>query len=142
MQDAYKAGFDESEIRAAGLYNKLEKAGTTAKAADDILQNSTGQAASQGWGATNGKSSKSFLKNLKESRVNAAITKRAKNLASNAIDLASMTPIEMKDTIVGKAGATKQEFVSAYKLLQDTEEYKTNLMYRSALDSAYKTINS
>ncbi len=82
------------------------------------------------------------MKNLKESRVNAAITKRAKNLASNAIDLASMTPIEMKDTIVGKAGATKQEFVSAYKLLQDTEEYKTNLMYRSALDSAYKTINS
>ncbi len=28
LQDAYKAGFDESEIRAAGLYNKLEKAGT------------------------------------------------------------------------------------------------------------------
>lgn len=28
LQDAYKAGFDESEVRAAGLYNRLEKAGT------------------------------------------------------------------------------------------------------------------
>lgn len=28
LQDAYKAGFDESEVRAAGLYNRLKKAGT------------------------------------------------------------------------------------------------------------------
>ena len=142
LQDAYKAGFDESEIRAAGLYNKLEKAGTTAKAADDILQNSTEQVATQGEIDTSGESLKSISGKIKKTRAKTAITKRAKNLASNAKDLANMTPVEMKDAIAGKAGATKQEFVSAYKLLQDTEEYKTNLIFRSALDSAYKTINS
>ena len=106
LQDAYKAGFDESEIRAAGLYNKLEKAGTTS------------------------------------AKVNTFLTKRAKSLASNVQDLANMTPVEMRDAIAGKAGATKQEFVDAYKLLQDTDEYKTNLLFRSVLDKAYDTIDS
>ena len=143
LQDAYKAGFDESEIRAAGLYNKLEKAGTTAKAADDILQNSTEQVATQGEIDTSGESLKSISGKIKKTtRAKTAITKRAKSLASNVQDLANMTPVEMRDAIAGKAGATKQEFVDAYKLLQDTDEYKTNLIFRSALDSAYKTINS
>ena len=143
LQDAYKAGFDESEIRAAGLYNKLEKAGTTAKAADDILQNSTEQVATQGEIDTSGESLKSISGKIKKTtRAKTAITKRAKNLASNAKNLANMTPVEMKDAIAGKAGATKQEFVDAYKLLQDTDEYKTNLLFRSVLDKAYDTIDS
>ena len=160
LQDAYKAGFTDSEVRASGLYNKLAHAsGATQEAANEAseqaVKNATqeatqeatdeaGEQAAKQAANVNGvdNSSNGIIARIKKSDAYNAFSERVKNLASNARSLTNKTPSEIKDALVGKAGATKQEFIDAYKMLQDTDEYKTNLLFRSLLDDAYDVINS
>ena len=134
LQDAYDAGFTKVELQKSNLYNRLNSAKTQTTVAPEATTQTS---------ANNTSTSDSAVSNLK------AFGKNIKSTADDLFDSftkgikkTDLSPSKVKQMFTGKANATAKEFTDAYNAMKETDNYKTNLLFRTFVEDLFNIGNA
>ena len=111
LDDALEQGFTADELKALGYYDKLNATTTT--------------------GTSSGASKASFGQMVTGAKDN------IRNLFKKGVNIKNMSPKNIRQAFTGKANATAKDFKAAYEAMKQTNDYKTNLLFRTFVEDAY-----
>ena len=111
LDDALEQGFTADELKALGYYDKLNATTTT--------------------GTSSGASKASFGQMVAGAKDN------IRNLFKKGVNIKNMSPKNIRQAFTGKANATAKDFKAAYEAMKQTNDYKTNLLFRTFVEDAY-----
>ena len=111
LDDALEQGFTADELKALGYYDKLNATTTTGSA-------TSGSKTTFGQMVTGAKDN-------------------IRNLFKKGANIKNMSPKNIRQAFTGKANATAKDFKAAYEAMKQTNDYKTNLLFRTFVEDAY-----
>lgn len=111
LDDALQQGYTVDELKALGYYDKLN-AGSATNSASSASNTKFGQ----------------LVTGAKDNLV---------NLFKKGANLKNMSPKDIRKAFTGKANATAKDFKAAYEAMKQTNDYKTNLLFRTFVEDAY-----
>ncbi len=115
LDDALEQGFTIDELKKLGYYDKLN----------------TATANTTTTGTSSGASKASFGQMVTGAKDN------IRNLFKKGANIKNMSPKNIRQAFTGKANATAKEFKAAYEAMKQTNDYKTNLLFRTFVEDAY-----
>ena len=115
------------DVAGAAAGSADDVAGAAAGSADDAAGAAAGSADDAAGAATKNTFGQMFT-NAKDNLV---------NLFKKGAKIKDLTPGDVRKAFTGKVGSTAQEFKSAYLAMKETNEYKTNLLFRTFIEDLY-----
>ncbi len=115
LDDALEQGFTIDELKKLGYYDKLN----------------TATASTTTTGTSSGASKVSFGQMVTGAKDN------IRNLFKKGVNIKNMSPKNIRQAFTGKANATAKDFKAAYEAMKQTNDYKTNLLFRTFVEDAY-----
>ncbi len=104
-----------------------------AGAADDAA-GAAGKAADDAAGAAD-ETAQQSSRTIKETIQNAK--ENLFNLLKKGADIRNMTPKDVREAFTGKANASLNEFKAAYEAMKQTNDYQTNLVFRTFIEDLF-----
>lgn len=115
LDDALEQGFTIDELKKLGYYDKLN----------------TATASTTTTGTSSGASKVSFGQMVTGAKDG------IRNLFKKGANIKNMSPKNIRQAFTGKANATAKDFKAAYEAMKQTNDYKTNLLFRTFVEDAY-----
>ena len=127
VDDALKEGFSVDELKRYGHYDELV---TPLNAAEQGVSGAVDETAEEG------------AKKLTFGQMTHNARENVVNLFKKGAKLRNMKPQDIRKAFTGKAKASANEFKAAYEAMKQTNEYKTNLVFRTFVEDAFNLGNS
>ena len=127
VDDALKEGFSVDELKRYGHYDELV---TPLNAAEQGVSEAVDETAEEG------------AKKLTFGQMTHNARENVVNLFKKGAKLRNMKPQDIRKAFTGKAKASANEFKAAYEAMKQTNEYKTNLVFRTFVEDAFNLGNS